>query len=443
MSTPQNPPATNREAGLVEECREGFVSGWAQVPGISLMPAILDVAVDGFPAGSVKANVFRPDLRKLGIRDGFAAFRFSVPDRYHDGKTHHVTVTERVSKAVLGGIGLFRFEAVAEKPTRDRMFLYSVVQSHTLDTPAFASAVAAKRKLAILAVYAPGNRLLGFHHQLIAMLAEMGFAVVLGLGRAEDPSMTVAPPLDSKADAYLIKDNLGYDFGTWFAALAAAKPHLPQVEELLFINDSIFGPLCPARALSDMISSAQSDVVGICDSYERAYHLQSFFLLFRRKALESGFLFDFADTYPFSNVKEDVIRDGEISLTQSLLSAGLSCEALFPYERLARRWLDRAAEYLSAARLLPEYVSDSDASVQHLLAWVRLLRRGEPLNPSHFFWDTLIERGCPFVKRELLIKNPMETPLIARAPALIEASGYSLAYVREAAQRYGTSKVFF
>lgn len=444
MSAPQHPSAAAKDAGFVEECRDGYVSGWAQVPGIPLMPAIVDVAVDGFPAGSVKANVFRADLRKLGVRDGFAAFRFSVPERYRDGKTHNFTVTERVSKTVLGGIGLFRFEAPAGKPARDRMFLSSVVQSHTLDAPPFSASLAAKRKLAVLAAYAPDNRLLAFHHKLIDMLAEMGFSVVLSLSRAEGQTHAASAntvPV-SKADATLIKDNLGYDFGSWFAALTAARPSLHQADELLLLNDSIFGPLCSPRALADMIRDAEADVVGICDSYERAYHLQSFFLLFRKKALESGLLFDFANDYPFSNVKEDVIRDGEVALTQAMLAGGLTCEALFPYEVLARRWLDRVPDYLGAARALPEY-AEGDASVRHLLELTRRLRRGEPMNPAHFFWDILIERGCPFVKRELLLKNPMDVPLLARAPSLMQACAYPLVAVREAAQRYGTSRVFF
>lgn len=35
-----------------------------------------------------------------------------------------------------------------------------------------------------------------------------------------------------------------------------------------------------------------------------------------------------------------------------------------------------------------------------------------PINPSHIYWDDLIERGCPFIKRELLLKNPFGVDIL-------------------------------
>ena len=46
----------------------------------------------------------------------------------------------------------------------------------------------------------------------------------------------------------------------------------------------------------------------------------------------------------------------------------------------------------------------------------RILRtslRHVPLNPMADLWQVLIEQGCPFLKRELLRKNPSRVPGVA------------------------------
>src|SRR5262245_32802431 len=88
-------------AGYIDACDGATISGWAQIPYMPLIPAVLDVSIDGTSVGTVKANGFRQDLRDKKIRDGFAAFSFTVPLRFHDGAAHHFTVTERTSKKQL------------------------------------------------------------------------------------------------------------------------------------------------------------------------------------------------------------------------------------------------------------------------------------------------------------------------------------------------------
>jgi hypothetical protein len=49
---------------------------------------------------------------------------------------------------------------------------------------------------------------------------------------------------------------------------------------------------------------------------------------------------------------------------------------------------------------------------------------GVPLNPTHFFWDHLIGRmDCPFIKRELLLKNPGRVPLLQYWERAIQQMG--------------------
>lgn len=436
-------------AGFVDQCGGDIISGWAQIPFVSVITAVVDFSIDGEHAGSAKANIFRQDLRDQGIRDGFAGFRFKVPPKFHDNKPHEVIAIERFSRKPLGGITQFQIEVEAEIATRGNLFLTSVNRASSVGEPQFIKALSDRRKLAIFCTFTPSNGLYGYHHEIISELSRDGFAVLLGQSyvdeRVDDSSLIVAP--QSAADAYVVKDNLGYDFGTWMACLEAVREHLQDLDEVLLVNDSVFGPLSDLRPFFRQARGLEADVVGVCDSYEHNFHLQSFFLLFREKCVKSGFLQRFVDAYPYSNEKDNVIREGELTLTRELMASGFKCAAVYPYEQLASQWLDRLQSYIKEIRNLPENVACKEKQislpeVDYFVNLGRHIRRGDPVNPSHYFWDILIERGCPFVKRELLFKNPIGHPMLYKAPSVIAGTGYNLELIREAAQRFGTSKAF-
>jgi hypothetical protein len=67
-----------------------------------------------------------------------------------------------------------------------------------------------------------------------------------------------------------------------------------------------------------------------------------------------------------------LIRHYEVGLTQAMLRAGLVCKAAWPYE-----------------------IGGSSVD-----------KRGRLFNPTAHFWRELLEAGFPFIKRELLHRNP-------------------------------------
>ena len=443
--------ARNRSiVGFIDSCEGDILTGWAQIPYIPMLPAMIDVLIDGAPVGSCKANVFRPDLRDKGIRDGFAGFQFRIPSKFRDGRTHQIAVTERLSKRQLAGIAQFKLERAPDAETRGQVFLSSVNLATNVDSASFVDAVKDRRKLAVYCAFTPGNDLYAFHHRAIESLRSGGFAILLGQSYTADTDEkpTAVEPPKSNADGFVVKDNLGYDFGTWLSCLLAVREHLPHLDEILLINDSVFGPLTDFTKFSERVASVEGDVIGVCDSYEHNFHLQSFFLLFRRRVLESEFFDGFIDDYPYNNDKERVIREGELALTPALRVAGFRCSAVFPYEHLARAWLERLPNYISELEALPENSSFGNGAVksaelEYLVNLARHLRRGDPVNPTHYFWDIMLEDGCPFVKRELLLKNPTAHPFLYKARELLASTGYPMDLIRDAARRYGTAKIFF
>lgn len=168
------------------------------------------------------------------------------------------------------------------------------------------------------------------------------------------------------------RENAGLDFGSWQWALDHVVS-LAEVDWLLLANDSVFGPIFDLEPLFRSQFTEKTDFWGITDSYDVAWHLQSYFLCLRgdvarSEAFRSVFAVDFARL-----TKQSIIRYGEISLSQSLLRAGFRGSAVCRFDRLRKS-------------------SDQDQC-----------------NPTHFYWDQLIARlGCPFIKRELIRDNPMK-----------------------------------
>jgi hypothetical protein len=436
--------------GFVDECRDGAIWGWAQIPWSPSHPAIVEILLDGVPAGVAKANQFRSDLRELGIREGYAGFVFKVPPAFIDGKSHTVHVIERHSKKRLAGLGQIQIAPIEAEATRSEIFFNSVHLASNIDNKAFQEGVRTRKKVAVLCAFTPKNDLYNYHHRLIESLQAQGFTVLLGQSytSAEGSDGTSPPPPVSKAEAYIVKDNLGYDFGTWLACVHAIRDTIPRLDELLLINDSIFGPFSKASEFWKKVSDCNADVVGVCDSYEHNFHLQSFFLLFRKNILASSFFPDLLDGYSYSSDKDKVIKEGELALTPLLTSRGFSCEAVYPYEMLASKWLEKLPTIMQEMMNLPENSVHWDKTtrppeVEYLVNLGRHIRRGEPVNPTHYFWDVLLELGCPFIKRELLLKNPGNNPLLYRARESISNQGYPTTLIKDAACRFGATKVFF
>jgi hypothetical protein len=49
------------------------------------------------------------------------------------------------------------------------------------------------------------------------------------------------------------------------------------------------------------------------------------------------------------------------------------------------------------------------------------LRGGQALNSTHYFWDTLVrEFRFPFLKKDLLLRNPVGIPNVGDVHALVE-----------------------
>lgn len=189
----------------------------------------------------------------------------------------------------------------------------------------------------------------------------------------------------------LLKENVGLDFGMWKHALD--RMEVGDWDEIVLTNSSVFGPLWSLAPAFDRMSRSACDFWGMTDNLEIAWHLQSYFLVFKRSVLGSAAWRSFwSAVLPYRN-KDQVVRSYEVGLSVFLVENAFRAEALVPI------------------RSLPP-----------LPFPIRLVKKRNR-NPTTFYPTLLLERGMPFVKAELLRDNPARIPLGPTRRA-IDAAGF-------------------
>ena len=272
-----------------------------------------------------------------------------------------------------------------------------------------------------LAVFSHYDRYGVVHDYVLYYLKQLGEAGYRILFVSNSPKLTheTVSNLKPLCCSIVRRKNVGYDFGAYKEGIARI-PRLDRLEALILTNDSVYGPFVPLHRVLLRADPEVSDVWSITDSWEHRYHLQSYFLLFHRVAINHPEFARFWRFVRFVQSKTWIIRAYEVGLWKRLLESRLRCQALFPYREAATTMLDltRRSGFLEDGQLgkTPEgkYIANIYGAISS----------GVPLNPTHFFWDHLIGRmDCPFIKRELLLKNPGRVPLLQYWERAIQQMG--------------------
>ncbi|WP_353861994.1 rhamnan synthesis F family protein [Azospirillum formosense] len=274
--------------------------------------------------------------------------------------------------------------------------------------------LAGARRVAVFVHYDRHGTIHDFVLHYLRQLADTGFAIVLVSNAPSLPESAVAL-LRKHCALVLRRDNVGYDFGAYKEGIAAI-PDLTALDTLLLANDSVYGPLHHIAGVLDRMEPDGADVWGASDSWEVSFHLQSYFLVFHRNALASRAFADFWARLRYVQSKTWIIRKYEVGLTRAMRRAGLRCRAAFPYRQAAAALVEAVVER--------GVMENADPVRKSFIQQVfRTVDAGQPLNATHFFWDYLIaQMDFPFLKRELLQKNPARIPLLSYWERVVKQS---------------------
>lgn len=126
-----------------------------------------------------------------------------------------------------------------------------------------------------------------------------------------------------------VVENEGYDFGMWYKMLIKYQEILPSVTMLSLVNDSciLFKPL---TEFYNWANQTIGDVVGITDSNMMAYHIQSYFMVFKGQRAIQNVLTHFAKHGIVRGGVHGVIRIYEIGLSQHLIANRHLLQSYFP-----------------------------------------------------------------------------------------------------------------
>ncbi len=224
------------------------------------------------------------------------------------------------------------------------------------------ASISSPARIALIAHWAPDNRVSRSVVELTRALTDDGFAIVL-VSTAEEPGPLAWYEGRPEGITVLRRGNVGYDFGSWATALNR-YPHVADADEVLLVNDSLAGPFRSIGRLLGKFHGTGADVWGITDTTQHTHHLQSYCLGFKHQVLREAPLAAFWRNIRVEPSRDDVIQRYELGLGRMLHREAYSLDPAIPYRLVV----------------------------------------GEGCNPTIHGWKRLLDLDFPFVKRELLRK---------------------------------------
>lgn len=262
--------------------------------------------------------------------------------------------------SVIRGLSLLRIGRVFSFLTRVFSRNKSAMEVNKSFSPALLSAF----KIAVFAHYSDQVEISASDAYLISQLKDLGFAVIVSSTCTDDPigHQQLWEQWHQKIDGLITRENIGFDFGSWSAALSQLDLSRRDLNQVILVNNSVYGPLFP---LEPIISELflRGDFFGLTASREFYPHIQSYFLGFNKVVIDHE---DFQKYW------------------RGLFSGKSKWFTIFRRELAWERFFIKRG--FSSAVL----IEDS---------------REFPRNPLTFLWKDLISQGFPFIKKSLLTHN--------------------------------------
>jgi lipopolysaccharide biosynthesis protein len=219
----------------------------------------------------------------------------------------------------------------------------------------------------LYAGYSPSGTLTALQKQMLILTAECFSSLDV-----ETIAIFATDETQNLNQSYLFSNNLkvlsrrnkGYDFGSWSFALSSVN--LSDYSHIIFMNDSIVGPLYDLRPLINTIVNDNHDYLGITESEQIAPHFQSYCFALSTRAL----------------------RTMEIS-------------QIFEADKMAKIDISER-DYAISKREVPILSKIHNLGLSSRVIWKAGTLTSVANNPSLDGWERLIGSGFPFVKRSLL-----------------------------------------
>lgn len=223
-----------------------------------------------------------------------------------------------------------------------------------------------------------------------------------------DPSRKIT--LSNLVTEVIIRNNIGYDFYSYKTGFDYILNSGEIYDELIFINDSCIGPLFPLSDLFYDMSIRCNDFWGIT---QNSGHIQSYFMAFSKSVVSSQNFINFWSNFSVYTTKPEVILNGEIKLTQILAASGFNYSV---YTKSIENNL--RTTILKFIRILLNHLKGNKIfGISSLL-----FTKNELFDNTSLFWDELIKKKMPFLKKSVLRRNDISLKKVKKN--LIKYSKY-------------------
>jgi len=178
------------------------------------------------------------------------------------------------------------------------------------------------RRAVIFATFSNNGKLPDYvFHYLSALKKISAYIVVVGDHSLPGPELS---RIQEVADHTIFKRHGEYDFGSYkrgYFHLLNSKL-LDQFDELVFCNDSCYGPLQDFSWIFYEMAGRNHDFWGLTQNSQFGAHLQSFFVVFSKKVFCSHVFSEFMLSVRSEQSVQDVILNYEVGLTRVLAESG-------------------------------------------------------------------------------------------------------------------------
>lgn len=140
--------------------------------------------------------------------------------------------------------------------------------------------------------------------------------------------------LEKYADEIFCRENIGYDAGGFKEALGnfIGWDVVWKYDELVLVNDSIFGPFIPMKKIFSKMDKKSADFWGLAahGTHDKDFlkHIQTYFLVVRSKMLHSIQFRDYWEEMPLYTDFLDVVYEHEVKFTSFFERLGYTYDVL-------------------------------------------------------------------------------------------------------------------
>ena len=126
----------------------------------------------------------------------------------------------------------------------------------------------------------------------------------------------------------IAKNHGEYDFGSYKRGLEEAYQYSSDYDAIIIANDSCYGPLKPLNNIFKSMEYSDCDFWGLTVNQEIYLpHLQSYFLVFNKKIINSDVFKSFFRKVKREDNKDKIIENYEIALTSDFVDAGFKMDS--------------------------------------------------------------------------------------------------------------------